>query len=86
MPIVSNMFVKATTLFDSDYYGYINSDILLTPNLFQYLELCRRNAERGNINKRVGVFKMADGSTKSPEEFRRSCVIVSSRRPRFLPT
>ena len=42
-------------LFDSEYYGYINSDILVSVNLFELLELCRLNAEQGNINLRVMI-------------------------------
>ena len=57
MPVINDMFMKAIRLFDSDYYGYINSDILVTPNLFQFIELCRLNAEEGNINKRVSVIE-----------------------------
>lgn len=55
MPIVRDMFVQAAQLFDSDYYGYINSDILLTFNIFEVLELCKKNALLGNISLRVGV-------------------------------
>ncbi|KAK8794116.1 hypothetical protein WA171_003242 [Blastocystis sp. BT1] len=52
MPIVGAMYTKAVELFDSEYYGYINSDILVSVNLFELLELCRLNAEQGNINLR----------------------------------
>ena len=69
MPVINDMFMKATRLFDSDYYGYINSDILVTPNLFQFIELCRLNAEEGNINKRVSVIEWMNGRMKSQEEF-----------------
>ena len=55
MPIVRDMFIKATGLFDSDYYGYINSDILLSFNIFEILELCKKNAELGNISLRVHI-------------------------------
>ena len=77
MPVISDMFMKASRLFDSDYYGYINSDILVTPNLFQYIELCRLNAEEGNINKRVSVIEWMNGSMKSQEEFTISNVTIS---------
>lgn len=55
MPIVGAMYTKAVELYDSEYYGYINSDILVSVNLFEVLELCRLNAEQGNINLRVVI-------------------------------
>ena len=54
MPYIRGMFVRAKQLFDSDYYGYINSDILLTFNLFDVLEICKKNAELGIMSFRVG--------------------------------
>lgn len=53
MPYVRGMFAKAKQMFDSDYYGYINSDILLTFNLFDVLEICKKNAELGIMSLRV---------------------------------
>lgn len=84
IPVINDMFMKATRLFDSDYYGYINSDILVTPNLFQFIELCRLNAEEGNINKRVSVIEWMNGSMKSQEEFTTSNVTISWNREHFL--
>ena len=55
MPYIRDMFVTAKKLFDSSYYGYINSDFLFTFNLFDVLELCKKNAELGNISKRVNT-------------------------------
>ena len=60
MPIVGAMYTKAVELFDSEYYGYINSDILVSVNLFELLELCRLNAEQGNINLRVMIGSESD--------------------------
>lgn len=59
MPFVRGMFVRAKQMFDSDYYGYINSDILLTFNLFDVLELCKQNAARGTMSLRVGAPRSA---------------------------
>ena len=55
MPILRDMLVKAKELYESEYYGYINSDILLSLNVFEVLEICKQNALMGNISKRVGM-------------------------------
>ena len=55
MPILRDMLVKAREMFDSDYYGYINSDILLSLNLFEVLDICKQNALLGNISLRVRI-------------------------------
>ena len=55
MPYVNSMFQIVASQFKSDYYGYINSDILFTFNLLDVLELCKKNAELGNISKRVNT-------------------------------
>lgn len=60
MPIVGSMYAKAAQLYDSEYYGYINSDILVSVNLFEVLELCKLNAEQGNINLRVSAELKSD--------------------------
>lgn len=44
-------------MYDSDYYGYINSDILLSFNIFDVIEICKKNAEMGNISLRVQLAK-----------------------------
>lgn len=51
------MFLRAQAMYDSDYYGYINSDILLSFNIFDVIEICKKNAEMGNISLRVQLAK-----------------------------
>ena len=53
LPYIQDMFVRATKMFSSDYYGYINSDIMLSYNIFEILELCKNNAKQGMISLRV---------------------------------
>ena len=55
MPYVKDMFEKVAKKYQSEYYGYINSDILLTFNIFEVLELCRANAGSGIISRRVAA-------------------------------
>lgn len=57
LPIVKGMFLRAQAMYDSDYYGYINSDILLSFNIFDVIEICKKNAEMGNISLRVQLAK-----------------------------
>ena len=52
MPYVQGMFEAVAKKYQSEYYGYINSDILLS---FEILELCRANAAAGSISRRVAV-------------------------------
>ena len=35
MPVLKNMIIQARRVFDSDYVIYINSDILINPDLFR---------------------------------------------------
>ncbi len=55
MPYVQGMFEAVAKKYQSEYYGYINSDILLSFNIFEILELCRANAAAGSISRRVAV-------------------------------
>ena len=55
MPLIRYMYNRTSHLVSSDYYGYINSDILLSFNIFEILELCKKNAELGNISLRVYI-------------------------------
>ena len=47
------MFQTARNLYDSSYYGYINSDILLSPSLFDALSICLANIHTGILDTNV---------------------------------
>ena len=49
------MFLKAKHEFDSAYYGYINSDILLPVALFQILSILNHNQQIGILSSNVHV-------------------------------
>ena len=53
MPLASYMFNRTKYLVNADYYGYINSDIIISPNLFEILELSKKLVESGTISKKV---------------------------------
>jgi hypothetical protein len=53
MPIISDLFQHIASLFDSDYYGFINSDVLLSYNVFEVLESCKRYLANGIIKQKV---------------------------------
>ena len=55
MPYVRGMFVKAKQMFDSDYYGYINSDILLPVTIFNILSMLNHNRVVGTLSSNVRV-------------------------------
>ena len=54
MPLASYLFNRTRQFVDADYYGYINSDIIVSPNLFEILQLCKELAAEGTINEKVG--------------------------------
>ena len=37
LPIIREIYLTLTTLYQAEYYGYINSDILISPSLFPVL-------------------------------------------------
>ncbi|OAO17167.1 hypothetical protein AV274_1106 [Blastocystis sp. ATCC 50177/Nand II] len=52
MPIMRYMFVRSQQLLQSHYYGYINSDIVVAPNLFDVLKSCKKLVEKKKIKPR----------------------------------
>ena len=53
MPYIRDMFVTAKKLFDSSYYGYINSDVLLSYQIFDVIKILRYNAFIGKLGPNV---------------------------------
>ena len=53
MPYIRDMFVTAKKLFDSSYYGYINSDVLLSYQIFDVIKILRYNAHIGKLGPHV---------------------------------
>ena len=47
------MFQTARNLYDSSYYGYINSDILISPSLFDALSICLAHIQTGVLDTNV---------------------------------
>ena len=56
LPLIGGMYEIASQTFESEYYGYINGDILLSPNVFEILERCKLNAQAGLIHQRVSRY------------------------------
>lgn len=54
MPIMRYMYMRSQKLFKSHYYGYINSDIIVTPNLFTVLKSCEKLVMKEKIKPKVG--------------------------------
>lgn len=68
LPLIDNMFEVARKLFDSSYYGYINSDILISPSLFDALAICIKNVQLGILEDNVVLSTLFNNSMKSREE------------------
>lgn len=49
MPFVRKMFERMKNLINAEYYGYMNSDILLHPDVFQMLSLIEAKRKNGLI-------------------------------------
>lgn len=55
MPLLREMYKSARSLYDSSYYGYMNSDILISGSLLVILEELLRYHSRGMLTDGVGV-------------------------------
>ena len=55
VPIITSLYSKAQQLFDSEYYGYVNSDILIEPTLFAVLSFCGTAVQSSLLNPCVCV-------------------------------
>ena len=53
MPLIRYLFMRSVELAESDYYGYINSDIIVTPNLFETLDEVQELVKKGKIKPKV---------------------------------
>ncbi|KAK8793956.1 hypothetical protein WA171_006379 [Blastocystis sp. BT1] len=47
LPIITSLFSKAYQTIEAKYYGYLNSDILLQPTVFEVLHYCMNQTEQG---------------------------------------
>ena len=54
LPIVREMFTAMKKLYKAEYYGYVNSDILLSPSLFSVLSSLSSHYEKNELSD--GVF------------------------------
>lgn len=57
MPEVNGMLAHLHADFKSDYYCFINSDILLSPNLFSILDYVDEQISQGIVSPIVCVIK-----------------------------
>lgn len=55
MPVITSLFQNAGKRIRAEYYGYLNSDILIEPTLFDLLAFCKKESEAGRIAKRVSI-------------------------------
>ena len=60
MPIITSLFARAQQSLQADYYGYLNSDILLEPSVFEVLAFCRNQSLRGDLSPRVELVGCCD--------------------------
>lgn len=57
MPYIREMYVTAKQTFSARYYGYVNSDILLSPNIMDVIKIAVHNVQLGKLNPIVGKMK-----------------------------
>ena len=57
LPFMKYMLERGKFLFHSEYIGYINSDILVTPNLFEALQTCSDLARKGVVKPQVSLLE-----------------------------
>ena len=57
MPYVRDLYLQSFHLYRSQFYGYINSDIILSPSIFSLLHQVKKRMESKSIPRVVGVEK-----------------------------
>lgn len=53
MPLIRDLFLQSYHLVNSDYYGYINSDVVLSTSVFQFLSSIDIRVQNGTIPPNV---------------------------------
>lgn len=43
MPVIGALFSSARRTFDGSYYGYVNSDVLMTVQIFEVIRILQYN-------------------------------------------
>lgn len=55
LPFVKDMLIELASRYRSEYYGYMNSDILLNPNVFNALERISKKMNTGIYPYPIGI-------------------------------
>ena len=53
MPFVRDLYLKAYYTLNSHFYGYINSDIIISNSIFPFLKLVKQRMDRGKLPQKV---------------------------------
>ena len=53
MPFVRDLYLKAYYTLNSHFYGYINSDIIISNSIFPFLKLVKQRMDRGKLSQKV---------------------------------
>lgn len=64
MPTITSMFAIAQRMLKAKYYGYLNSDILVEPRLFDVLSFCEQNVKQGTLSAQVSESLLFNDSMK----------------------
>ena len=72
MPLLREMYKSARSLYRSKYYGYTNSDILISGSLLVILEELLLYHSRGMLTDGVGVIEWVESSSS----YRVSCLML----------
>ena len=64
LPYMKYMLERARVLFHSRYVGFINSDILVAPNLFDTLTQAEALVEKGALNPKASIVASFHCSTR----------------------
>lgn len=54
LPILRNLLLFAQSSFTSKYYAYINSDVLISPDVFEALRITAQLTKNGKLRAAVG--------------------------------
>ena len=71
LPVLRNMLLYAQSVYTSKYYAYINSDILISPDVFAALKITVQLTKKGELRSMVAAFALSLAALHRRQSLRR---------------
>lgn len=60
MPFIRDLFLQSTQLYKSRFYGYVNSDVVMSPTVFDFLIEVETKLKSHKIPENVDRMRIVD--------------------------